>query len=104
MGFKTKVIIIFSLLIFSVACVAFSAYAVFTAESKTPKNLPPTPVYYTLTVYEDKLAVYCSEQKEPLRVFEVAVNTLPQRDITALENGITAGSMAEIMQILEDYE
>lgn len=104
MPFKMKLTVFFSLLIFSAACVAFSAYSVFSAENPKSKNQPPTPICYTLTVYENKLAVYCSDKKEPLRIFEVEVSTLPQRDVTRLQNGITAGTLAEIMKIVEDYE
>lgn len=58
---------------------------------------------YVLKEYNGKLAVFEMDSENPVEVFSVFVNTLPQVDRDLLKNGIIASTKAELLRLIEDY-
>lgn len=101
---RTKTTVLIILTVLTVFSVSYCVFGVAAAERIPAQSDTPIPVYYTLTVLDNRLAIYCSDNTKPLRILEVDVHSLPERDITRLNEGITADSLQEIMQLVEDYE
>ncbi len=71
----------------------------------TPQSEPvATQSGYLLTVHNGKLAVFQNGRSEPELLLDVWVDSLPERDITRLKEGIPAESLTEAITLAEDYE
>ncbi len=49
-----------------------------------------------------KIAIYTADG-ELVRILDLAVDTLPERDRIALQNGISLSSWKEVLALIEDY-
>ena len=58
---------------------------------------------YTLKEYRGKLAVFSSNEDQPLEIFDTPVSTLPLDDRRQIEEGITAVSESQLQKLIEDY-
>lgn len=63
------------------------------------KEAPPL---YTLREYDGKLAVF-SEGEEPLSILETDIGLFPEKDRTALKEGIGNLTEAELFSLIEDF-
>lgn len=105
MGLKARFTVLVTVFLLAVCSVCFTALAGTEKTGTEQQNaLPPMPVYYVLTVYKNRLAIFCSEQEEPLKTFDITVESLPEKDRATLKDGIAVSSLKEAMQLLEDYE
>ena len=59
--------------------------------------------YYTVKVYQGKVAIFNNKSNLPLNIFDTYVSTLPQHDRMLLEEGITIENTEELQRIIEDY-
>lgn len=62
-----------------------------------------TPAAYTLGVWEGRLAVFEGEAAFPMKLYEVAVISLPQDEQQRLREGIAVNDLRELQLLLEDY-
>lgn len=60
------------------------------------------PTLYTLKEYDGKLAVF-SEGEEPLSILDSDIKHFPEKDQTALEEGIGNLTEAELFSLIEDF-
>lgn len=58
---------------------------------------------YVLKEYNGKIAVFETNSENPLEVFSIFIDTLPQIDRELLKDGIPAGNKAELLRLIEDY-
>ena len=58
---------------------------------------------YTLGVWEGRLAVFEGEAAFPMKLYEVAVASLPTAEQDRLREGVGVNSLEELQQLLEDY-
>ena len=59
---------------------------------------------YFLGEFKGNLAIYQTDNQVPLEVLDVYIESLPERDVERIENGVFADTLNEIMMIAEDYE
>lgn len=59
---------------------------------------------YILKDYKGNLAIFEINSNTPLEILDVQTNSLPERDIEILKNGIRAETLNEIISMAEDYE
>lgn len=73
--------------------------------TQSKEELPKENVNYEyeLKAYDGKLAVYFYGEKQPQRVFEVYIQTLPQWDQEQLETGVPVKNYEELLKRIEDY-
>lgn len=72
-------------------------------KSKSKASIPA--VEYTVKEYNGKIAVFESDNTEPLIVLDDPyIRDLPEKDRELLANGIVARNKAELNKILEDYD
>lgn len=62
-----------------------------------------TPAAYTLGVWEGQLAVFEGEAAFPMKLYEVAVVSLPAEEQQKLRDGIAVQTAGELQVLLEDY-
>lgn len=58
---------------------------------------------FLLGSFKGYLALWEEDKAEPVQIFPCPVDSLPEADQTALEEGIHARSRIELDQFLEDY-
>ncbi|MBQ7581110.1 MAG: hypothetical protein IJU39_07385 [Clostridia bacterium] len=58
---------------------------------------------YTLREYNGNLAIFSSDNKVPITVFDTPVTMLPECDREKMVEGITAQSESQLQQLIEDY-
>lgn len=58
---------------------------------------------YELKACDGKLAVYFYGEKQPRRIFDVYIQTLPEWDRKQLETGVPVKDYEELLKRLEDY-
>lgn len=58
---------------------------------------------YTLSVYEGKVAAFENGNNTPFYISNRMVSDLPEKDRTALENGIGADTIKALNRLIEDY-
>lgn len=61
------------------------------------------PAAYTLGVWEGMLAVFEGDAAFPMKLYEVAVASLPADEQARLREGISVNSADELQRLLEDY-
>lgn len=68
------------------------------------KNLLPLlALYLILGTWKGYLALFEKGEEEPIQIFPCTVNTLPDADQQALEQGIPVRNPSILQQLLEDY-
>lgn len=58
---------------------------------------------YLLKNYDGKLALYFYGEKNPEKVFDVYIKTLPEYDQIQLDDGVFVESYEKLLVLLEDY-
>ncbi|MBQ7415573.1 MAG: hypothetical protein IJW14_00870 [Oscillospiraceae bacterium] len=58
---------------------------------------------YLLGIHEGKVALWRGDDPEPLKVFPYSASSLPEDARKQLEAGVTANSLKELRQLVEDY-
>lgn len=58
---------------------------------------------YTLKEYNGKIAVFCSDEPEPVKVLERFVKELPEEDKKLINRGISVYSESQLQKLIEDY-
>lgn len=58
---------------------------------------------YTVGVWEGKLALFESSAEFPVKLYDVAITSLPPEEQQRLRTGITVRSDGELEMLLEDY-
>lgn len=102
MSAKTKGIILFLAITIAIFSVCFSVTA--KPNNQQAIHIEKTTVKYYLGEFKGKLAIYKTDSVTPLEVLDIEINSLPERDITRINNKIYADSLNEIISIAEDYE
>lgn len=81
---------------------ALSSFAsVKTTAPETKSQVRET--YYTLSVYDGRIAVFENGSDKPVEVFDTFVSSLPYTEQNELQDGITARDKSELMRLIEDY-
>lgn len=62
-----------------------------------------TPVRYIMKNHGGRLAVFEVQKDSPSLVFDVYINTLPEYDQMALQEGITVEGEDALSKLIEDY-
>ena len=60
-------------------------------------------LYMILGTWKGYVALYRHGEDEPWQIFPTPVASLPERDRTALDAGITVRNHRQLQQLLEDY-
>ncbi len=71
------------------------------AEEKTPNE---QKLKYFLGEYNGNLAIFSVEESAPTEILDIRLDSLPERDIERIKNGIASNDLNEIISIIEDYE
>lgn len=58
---------------------------------------------FTISEYDGKIAVFSSENEQPLEVFERKIKDLPADDQKRLQEGITVLDKSQLQELIEDY-
>ena len=88
-------------IIFSEIAISANSKEVTKVTNSSKKSIE---IHYILKEYEEKVCIFRSDTEKPVKVLDVFVSSLPERDQTKLKNGIITKSMAEAMSLAEDYE
>ena len=102
MSAKIKGITLFLAITIAIFSVYFSVMA--KPDHKESKTIKKATVQYFLGEFNGKLAIYKTDSNTPLEVLDIEINSLPERDITRINNKIHADTLNEIISIVEDYE
>lgn len=104
MKLRLKTTIISLIFLMALVSVFFSVVA--TAKQPNTTSSPATKIKsgYILTEYNGKLSVFENGNNTPTAVLDVSVDSLPERDIQKLKNGIFCDSFSKAMELAEDYE
>ena len=96
-----KPIILSSLILTTAFFIIFGAVINNSPENKTviSEEYP-----YTLTEYENSIAIIDSKTNTPYMVLDVVFDELPEKDKTRLKNGIHTKTLEEALSLAEDYE
>ena len=89
----------------SAAAAAAISFSALSSKEKIPVAEPDLTVVngYYLVEHNGKIGVFTPGISEPIMVIDVNVNTLPDHDREALENGIYARDEEELNKRIEDY-
>lgn len=58
---------------------------------------------YKISEYDGKLAVFILGDSEPIKVYNLFLNSLPEKDAEMLRDGILVYSKPDLQQLIEDY-
>lgn len=87
-----------------IAAIALSLSAFASQDTQTlqiERNYIQTQ--YRLSVYDGRIAVFVSDETEPIEVFDVFVASLPYDEQIELRNGLFATDKGELQKLIEDY-
>ncbi len=82
----------------------FTAFSVALPLPSKSKEATTEPTKYFLSEQNGQLAVFQSDISTPILLLNVWVDSLPERDIQRIKNGIPADSLNEAISLAEDYE
>lgn len=102
MGNRFKILILTFLFILSVTSALLSILSN-PASAQVPKT-ESIKEEYILKEFNGLLAIFKTGNNKPIEILDVPLNSLPERDIEKIKNGITANTFSEIITIAEDYE
>lgn len=74
---------------------------------KTPeqnKKVMSVDFAYTITEYNDKIAIIDTKTNKPYMILDVIFDELPERDKTKLKQGIYTKTLEQALSLAEDYE
>ncbi len=74
-----------------------------TADITLPIEQTQQQVVYTLRDYKGKIAVYKGTSAEPIEVFEIFSNSLPEEEYIKVMAGVRANSESELQMLIEAY-
>lgn len=58
---------------------------------------------YKISEYNGKLAIFLLGDPEPIKVYDLFLNSLPEKDSEMLKDGILVYSKPDLQQLIEDY-
>lgn len=102
MSIRIKGTILFTVITLSIIVVCISLTTKPTLAENTTSEAVKTQ--YILSEFNGKLAIFQTNNNIPLEVLDVRIDSLPERDIEKIKNGITANTLNEIFALAEDYE
>ena len=59
---------------------------------------------YFLGEYNGNLAIFNREESVPTEILDIRLDSLPERDIERIKNGIESNDLNKIIKVIEDYE
>lgn len=87
-----------------IAAIALSLSAFASQDTQTLQTENNnTKSEYRLSVYDGRIAVFETDETEPIEVFDVFVSSLPYDEQIELRNGLTATDRNELQKLIEDY-
>lgn len=102
MHLRLKGFVLLAAVILAVFSIGLCAAA--SSVQKEVSSSSSNETYYLLKDYNGTLAIFSSNQVEPIARLDVRTDSLPERDITRLQEGIRADTLEEIYSLAEDYE
>lgn len=81
---------------------ALSSFASVKGQAPQNKN-EAVAGYYTLSVYDGRVAVFENGSDKPETVFDTYISSLPYPEQNELQNGITVYDRQELQKLIEDY-
>lgn len=102
MNARIKGIILVLAVVLATVTICISA----TAKPNTDENIASekTETKYYLGNFKGRLAIYKTDNENPVEVLDVYIASLPERDVNRIKSGIFADTLNEIILIAEDYE
>ena len=86
----------------AISCIIFSAHLEPAfAEERTENE---QKLKYFLGEYNGNLAIFNTEESLPTEILDIRLDSLPERDIKRIKNGIASNDLNEIIKVIEDYE
>ena len=58
---------------------------------------------YKISEHNGKLAIFLLGDSEPIKVYDLFLNSLPEKDAEMLRDGILVYSKPDLHQLIEDY-
>lgn len=104
MNIRLKTALLSLTFLVTLLSVVFSAVASAKEPNTQPVSSKKQEFGYVLTEFNGKLSVFEKGGSSPIAVLDVFVDSLPERDIDRLKNGIYCDTFSEAMQLAEDYE
>ncbi|NMB30736.1 MAG: hypothetical protein GX988_04770 [Clostridiales bacterium] len=100
----TYILIAFTMVIslLSVSFVKLNSTSADAIQQSSQTQVTTAP-FYIIKEYNGRIAVFISNQQEPMREYDTYVNTLPDKDKELLKNGIVAMNDEELRDRIEDY-
>lgn len=94
------------ILIFTIFLTTVTVCISATAKPTTTENIisKKAEANYFLGEFNGKLAIFEADNNAPIEVLDVYIESLPERDVQRIKNGIFADTLSEIIAISEDYE
>ena len=97
-------ILMFILLVFVVLIVCSQIVKNKKEENTTTTNIiTQAQTLYILSDYDGRLALFSSENQEPVTVYEIYTESLPYDDYILIKSGIKVKSEEELQRLIEDY-
>lgn len=106
MNRKTAYILIAITMVISLLSVSFVKLSSTSADATqqfSQTQVTTIAPFYIIKEYNGRIAVFISNQQEPMREYDTYVNTLPEKDKELLKNGIVAMNDEELRERIEDY-
>ena len=87
----------------SVSFVKLSSTSADATQQFSQTQVTTAAPFYIIKEYKGRIAVFISNQQEPMREYDTYVSTLPDEDKELLKNGIVAMNDEELRERIEDY-
>lgn len=106
---KNKILQISLVCVASVIFIFAVTFAILTptvgkaSENSVTSSISENQTGYILTEYNGKLAVFHEGNSDPIEIFDITLDSLPQQDQELLTKGLKTSSKKELLLWIEDY-
>ncbi len=99
---SVKIIVLGIAIALTISSMSFTAF--FEPAYAEEKAVKEQKLKYFLGEYNGNLAIFSLEKRHPIEILDIKLDSLPERDIERIKNGIESNDLNEIISIIEDYE
>lgn len=89
--------------VITIICAMILASSVATENKNQSEEPSTTLIIYTLRDYNGRIALFKYGENSPYQVYDIQVDSLPEKDVKTIKNGINISSEKELEQLINDY-
>lgn len=89
---------------FIMAAAFFIILGAFIRNSPQNTRVSSEEYGYTITEYENNIAIIDGKTNKPYMILDVVFEELPERDKSRIKSGIHTNTLEEALSLAEDYE